>query len=125
MCYHKDSKHLCGCQGARMERFIQPCMLLLLYQESTHGYELMERLKEFGFEDGADPGMVYRNLRKMEEEGLVESHWKTEGTGPAKRLYRITKEGVDMIHWWASKIKTNIKRLQYFLEKYEENFGGN
>ena len=32
----------------------------------------MERLKEFGFEDGADRGCLW-NLRKMEESGWIES----------------------------------------------------
>ncbi len=119
---HDHHKHTCECPGGRMERFIQPCMLLLLYEKPAHGYRLMEKLSQFGYEDNIDPGMVYRNLRKMEKEGWVESEWKTEGTGPAKRLYKITSEGEDLIHAWAITIQNNIKRLQHFLKKYREIF---
>ncbi|MDI3533831.1 MAG: PadR family transcriptional regulator, regulatory protein PadR [Thermosediminibacterales bacterium] len=116
-------KHECECHSGQMRRFIQPCMLLLLYEKPTHGYELMEKLRDFGFENGnPDPGAVYRNLRKMEEEGLVESKWETEGTGPAKRLYSVTPEGLDILHSWSVNIRNNIKRLEYFLERYEKNF---
>ena len=106
-----------------MERFIQPCMMLLLHEKPAHGYELMESLKEFGFEDGADPALVYRNLRRMEQEGLVESEWETEGAGPAKRLYKVTARGIGLIHQWSIRIGDNIKRLKYFQERYNKTFG--
>ena len=38
-----------GPQGT-MAKFMEPCLLLLLKQESSHGYELMEKLSPFGFE---------------------------------------------------------------------------
>lgn len=123
MCGQGRQKHGCGCQGPRMERFIQPCMLLLLHEKPAHGYGLMESLKEFGFEDGADPGLVYRNLRKMEEEGLVESEWETEGAGPAKRLYKVTARGVELLHQRALHIEYNIKRLEFFRDRYHQSFG--
>ncbi len=122
MCGHGRNKHACECQKPRMERFIQPCMLLLLYEKPAHGYELMDSLKEFGFEDGADPGLVYRNLRKLEKEGRVESEWETKGAGPAKRLYKVTPEGIDLIHSCSLHIRNNIERLGYFLKRYEQNF---
>lgn len=123
MCGKGSNKQLCKCQGPKMERFIQPCMLLLLYEKPVHGYHLMESLKEFGFEDGADPGLVYRNLRKMEKEGWVESKWETESAGPAKRLYRVTTRGEAAMHGWSLHIKNNIVRLGYFLERYNQSFG--
>jgi PadR family transcriptional regulator PadR len=123
MCCQGKQKHGCGCQGPRMERFIQPCMLLLLHEKPAHGYELMDRLKEFGFEDGADPGLVYRNLRRMEEEGWIKSEWETEGAGPAKRLYKVTAEGISLIHDWSLHIESSIQRLRYFQERYRQSFG--
>ncbi len=123
MCGCGKNKHECECQSPRMERFIQPCMLLLLYEKPVHGYQLMESLKEFGFEDGADPGLVYRNLRKMEQEGIVESEWETAGAGPAKRLYRVTPVGTDFVHRFSIHVQSSIERLEYFLERYHQSFG--
>jgi DNA-binding PadR family transcriptional regulator len=41
--------------------------LFLLQEESSYGYELMERIKEeFGFEE-INAGSVYRALRQMEK----------------------------------------------------------
>ena len=55
-------------------RFVEPCLLLLLYRDQTHGYDMMEGLKEFGFDENpVDSSVVYRTLRAMEKAGLVTS----------------------------------------------------
>jgi len=49
---------------------LTPLILVFLKEESSYGYEIMERLEEeFGFEQ-INPGSVYRTLRRMENEGL-------------------------------------------------------
>ncbi len=108
--------------GPRMERFIQPCLLLLLHKKKTHGYELMENLASFGFERDIDPGMVYRNLRKLEEDGALSSSWETGGSGPARRVYTLTSRGEEIIHEWAKHIQNKIKRLESFLDSYNNFF---
>ncbi|MDN5346498.1 MAG: hypothetical protein PWP65_62 [Clostridia bacterium] len=114
----------CGCRGTRMEGFLQPCLLLMLYEKPTHGYELMENMGRLGFWEGVpDAGAVYRNLRRMEEEGLVKSNWSTEGSGPARRLYEITREGIDLLHDWAVAIRRHKAALETFLKRYESLFG--
>ena len=114
----------CRCSGGvQTGKFLQPCLLLLLHRHSTHGYELMQNLDEFGFMDSEiDPGTVYRHLRKLEEEGLVSSSWDTEKGGPAKRLYELTAAGEEFLHAWAVTIKSNIQRLERFLTKYDSQF---
>lgn len=113
----------CRCAGAPMERFIQPCLLLLLHQRPAHGYELIHKLKEFHFTDNeADPGTVYRNLRRMEMEGLISSRWDTSGGGPAKRLYHLTPEGEELLHAWAESVEMNKRRLENFLHSYQREF---
>ena len=104
----------------RIARFVQPCLLLLLHQGPSHGYNLMEGLKEFGFtEDPVDSSVVYRYLREMEEEGLVASEWDTEASaGPARRVYRITEEGDRALAWWAAGLRETDRVLHRFLQAY-------
>ncbi|MDI6710039.1 MAG: helix-turn-helix transcriptional regulator [Bacillota bacterium] len=107
-----------------MERFMQPCLLLLLQRRSTHGYELIQNLDEFGFSEGeADPGSVYRHLRRLEDDGLVTSEWQTQESGPAKRLYRLTPDGEEVLSAWARTIARNKARLENFLARYQEQAG--
>jgi poly-beta-hydroxybutyrate-responsive repressor len=102
--------------------FVQPWLLLLLLQKPSHGYELMERLGQDEEIPDADPGLLYRTLRQLEEDGLVRSTWDTEGKGPARRLYEVTPEGVDYLHAWAVNVRRTRERLDRFLAEYTNHF---
>ena len=118
MCSHGHSGK-CRCRHARIEGFIQPCLLLLLGESHSYGYELMDKLGDLCWKEvSPDPGAVYRNLRRMERDGLVESTWDTTGTGPARRLYHLTPEGEDFLSSWAVSIEQNMKLLERFLIRY-------
>src|SRR5215207_8700384 len=76
---------------ARPRNWLTPVDLVLLREESSYGYELMERLEQqFGFEQ-ISAGTLYRTLRRMEQEGLCKSEWETSEGGPARRMYSITE----------------------------------
>ena len=71
----------------------RPYLLLLLAEHSGHGYDLVERLSEFGIDTGT-PASVYRQLREMERGGLVRSVWElSQSRGPARRVYSLTPVG--------------------------------
>ena len=74
--------------------WLLPVALVVLREESSYGYELIERLAlDFDFEH-IIAGTLYRTLRQMEKEGLCKSEWETsEGGGPARRIYYITEAG--------------------------------
>jgi len=112
----------CCPPGGRVRGFIQPWLLLLLAQKPTHGYELMERLGQDEEAPVADPGLLYRTLRQLEQDGLVRSTWDTEGRGPARRVYEITDEGVEYLHAWAVNIRRTRERLDRFLAEYQARF---
>jgi poly-beta-hydroxybutyrate-responsive repressor len=114
------SKRARSRQGRR-ERYIQPSILLALLRRTSYGYELIRDIHRFGFVEGqAPPGMIYRHLRQMEEDGLVSSEWQTEGTGPAKRIYNITEEGKEVLAIWIDVMKRQAKNLNAFVEMYRE-----
>ncbi len=86
-------------------KWLQPVVLVLLQQESSYGYEIMERLtREFGFEQ-MNPGTVYRTLRQMEKEGLCDSVWETGADGWARRTYFITDDGEAYLEAWVEACK--------------------
>src|SRR5439155_21337145 len=78
---------------ARVERFAEPALLLLLRERPAHGYDLLERLPELTGEARIEMGNLYRLLRGLEEEELVSSEWDDSSPGPAKRRYAITPAG--------------------------------
>ncbi len=108
----------------KRERYVQPTILLGLKIEPSYGYELIQNLQEFGFIEGqAPPGMIYRHLRPLEEDGLVLSKWITEGSGPAKRMYEITAEGGEILGVWADYMQKQADKIQKFVGMYTDCVG--
>ena len=104
---------------ARVERFVEPSLLLLLRERPVHGYELLERLPELGVEGRVDIGNLYRLLRALEEEGLVSSEWSADLPGPAKRTYELTGQGRRLLDRWAEALRRAQGTIDSFLARYE------
>jgi poly-beta-hydroxybutyrate-responsive repressor len=108
-----------------MTRFVEPCLLFFLSQQQSYGYELMDKLDQFGFQKTKpDPAMVYRTLRSLEKEECVISKWDTKGAGPAKRNYELTSKGLSLLHAWADGITLRKQALEIFLKLYKKQFQG-
>lgn len=108
---------------ARVERFGEPALLVLLADGPTHGYVLLERLPTLVGEERVDVGNVYRALRALEEEGLVASEWRADLPGPAKRTYTLTDDGVSALTAWLAALEALRAALGDFLERVRERGG--
>jgi PadR family transcriptional regulator PadR len=104
---------------ARVERFAEPAVLLLLRERPVHGYELLEQLPEVTGER-VDMGNLYRFLRLLESDGIVRSEWDDRAAGPSKRIYELTDEGRALLDQWASALRDSQTRLEGFLTRYGE-----
>jgi PadR family transcriptional regulator PadR len=98
--------------------FLRPCLLLLIAEQPSHGYDLLERLGEIGYQR-AEPGGLYRTLRLMEQEGLIESDWGTSQVGPRRRVYWLSEDGLDWLHAWAGSMRYTQRVLDGFLSRYD------
>jgi poly-beta-hydroxybutyrate-responsive repressor len=120
-CNGAGQEYECGCHKERKDRYLEPSLLLLLWQGPSYGYELMRGLEALGFHDGPpDPGAVYRTLRHMEEYGLVRSEWETTGSGPARRRYWITDRGKHYLANWVEVLEQRYWALGNFLRQYRQ-----
>ncbi|MCL4449492.1 MAG: PadR family transcriptional regulator [Actinobacteria bacterium] len=109
---------------ARVERFIEPAILMLLKEEPRHGYELKEALSAIGHEEyyKTDFGNLYRLLKGLEDEGLVDSTWDLQLPGPTKRTYRLTKSGEDLLRTWAVSLQAVQESISDFLQRLGGRF---
>jgi PadR family transcriptional regulator PadR len=123
-CQTIDSdQNACGCSERRVPRQLQPFILLILKGKDSYGYELIEKISDFRFHDSPpDVGAIYKHLRNMEKGGLVKSKWDTKGSGPAKRTYRITPQGEEILHGWAITIRKRKEALDQFLKLYQGHY---
>jgi PadR family transcriptional regulator PadR len=101
----------------RPRNWLVPVILLTLREWNSYGYELMERTAAFGFE-AMNPGTLYRTLRQMEKEGVVESEWETSKGGPARRMYTITDAGEAYLDFWAQALEQYRRNMDVFFSLY-------
>jgi len=58
-----------------------------------YGYELVQHLKSYGFEDIVG-GTVYPLLQKLEKKAYLSSIMKPSKNGPDRKYYQITSLGI-------------------------------
>jgi len=104
---------------AERRALLAPVLLLLLAEREGHGYELAQRLGEFGCAN-TESAPVYRLLRALESDGDVLSHWDTSATGPARRVYSITPQGSMELALWFVRLGEVHGTLHVFLERYAQ-----
>lgn len=88
-------------------------VLAVLSQLHTeqYGYSLMKCLEDQGMQ--VDQGTLYPLLRRMEEQGLLESSWRTDTSRP-RRYYVLSAFGTQVlgemtVEW--GRIKTTVDNL--------------
>ena len=110
----------CNSKHHKMERFLEVCLLLLLYDEAGYGYGFIEQLAFFGFtQDELNVSTLYRTLRKMEKEEWVTSFWEEGGPGPKRRVYEITENGKNELDLWIKILKARKARIEKLIGRYD------
>ena len=99
--------------------YLRPCLLLLLAEGTSHGYELLGQVTALGL-DRLDAGGLYRCLRAMDEEGLVSSAWEPSTTGPARRTYALTQAGREWLNRVAAPLADVVAALTTYRVRYEQ-----
>jgi DNA-binding PadR family transcriptional regulator len=56
-------------------------------------------------------------LRQLEKTGLVSSFWDTSESGPARRMYSLTKAGEMFLSGWIDVLSNYQKVLRDALER--------
>jgi PadR family transcriptional regulator, regulatory protein PadR len=79
-------------------------LLAFLKNWNAYGYQLSQKLTEAGLPQ-FDNGTVYRTLRQLEKEGLVDSFWDTSASGPARRVYTLTRAGDLFLSDWIDALQ--------------------
>lgn len=108
--------------GRRINRFLEPCLLLLLHGAESYGYELLENLQKFGFnENPADSSTIYRILRSLESRGFVTSRWAEGDSGPARRVYSLSTSGDAYLQVWVVDLEETDRILHRFFNEYRNH----
>lgn len=107
--------------GSTPRGFLRPCVLLMVREAPVHGYELLDRLGDLGF-DVSNPGTVYKLLRQLESEGLVASRWEDgdRNSHHRRRSYELTEAGIAELKSQAHGLVRWQRQIESFLGRYIE-----
>ncbi len=107
-----------GPGGGRYRRAVlETSILASLAESTTHGYDLVEQIDELAADLVCiDPGSMYRLLRALEQQGLVESSWQTPEAGPSRRMYVITDQGIEALELMAKSLSMRATAMQRLAE---------
>jgi PadR family transcriptional regulator, regulatory protein PadR len=68
------------------------CLLAVMDEGPTYGYEMTKRLRERGLAIVGE-GSIYPLLARLEREGLVQTERVASNGGPPRKYYRPSPEG--------------------------------
>ena len=93
-------------------------LLAFLRNWNAYGYQLAQQLASAGL-PAFDSGSIYRTLRQLEKDGLVSSFWDTSASGPARRMYTLTKAGDLFLANWIDILGRYQRVLQSALDGFQ------
>jgi DNA-binding PadR family transcriptional regulator len=90
-------------------------VLAVLSQMDTarYGYSLIQRLAEQGLD--IEEGTLYPLMRRLEQQGLLQSEWDTTESRPRK-YYRISKLGREVLAGLSAEWLTTVGVMRRLLQ---------
>ncbi|GAV23182.1 PadR family transcriptional regulator [Carboxydothermus pertinax] len=75
-----------------LKGILEGCILKIIHDETTYGYEISEKLKAYGFIEICE-GTIYPLLLRLEKNGLLVSTKINSPVGPKRKYYSLSEEG--------------------------------
>lgn len=77
------------------------CLMSIIDEEPSYGYEMVAKLRRRGL-DLASEGSIYPLLSRLQKQGVIEGYLVQSSEGPARKYYRMSKEGEKTLAQWRS-----------------------
>ena len=115
----------CGGEGARQPCCrrrgggggapVEPGAVAALLYAGGYGYDMRRTILDMtDGEVDVDVGGLYRSLRRLEDEGAVASRWCEDASGPRRREYELTEQGLELAEQWLDALRAR-QRLDELL----------
>lgn len=89
-----------------MKGILEGCILAVIAQKETYGYEILQFLSEAGFPE-LQEGTMYPILTRLEKKGCISCRRAKSPLGPIRKYFTITPEG----RQWLSDFKESYGRI--------------
>lgn len=84
-----------------MRGTLEGCILKIISEKTTYGYEIMVSLKQNGFSEVSE-GTIYPLLLRLERQGSITSELLPSPLGPKRKYYSITDFGIRYLNAFVS-----------------------
>lgn len=91
---------------------LEGCILGIIAQGETYGYEILSMLEKAGFENMLE-GTLYPVLTRLEKKNLISCRKAKSPFGPIRKYYSITEQGKE----YFSVFKTSYGKITDAAEK--------
>ncbi|MDC3417240.1 PadR family transcriptional regulator [Aquibacillus salsiterrae] len=95
-------------------------VLQLLNERDMYGYELvkeMEKRSDNHFQ--IKEGTLYPALHKLEKQEYIECYWENQTKGPARKYYKITADGKEMLEEKTSEWHRYVQVMNNLIRRNE------
>ncbi|MCB2299168.1 PadR family transcriptional regulator [Clostridium tagluense] len=96
-----------------LKGLLEGCIIKIVKENETYGYEICEKLVNYGFRDITE-GSVYPILIRLEKKKLIYSVMKNSPFGPKRKYYYLTGAGEEELQKFTtswSEVKRNVDRV--------------
>lgn len=106
-----------------MKGILEGCVLAVVAEHETYGYEILQRLSESGFGELGE-GTMYPVLTRLEKKGYIACRKEKSPLGPIRKYYSVTAAGAEYLKEFCDSyrnITDSANRILGVLVKVEED----
>lgn len=89
-----------------MKGILEGCVLAVISSGETYGYEILQSLSTYGFQNLGE-GTMYPVLTRLEKKEYISCRRAKSPLGPTRKYYSITEEGEEYLR----NFKENYERI--------------
>lgn len=99
-----------------LKGMLEGCILAIINQKETYGYEISEQLKEYGFGKITE-GTIYPLLLRLEKNGFINATYRQSDLGPKRKYYCLTPLGQNELRSFIDQYQQLTAAINLLLEK--------
>ena len=99
-----------------LKGMLEGCILAIISQKETYGYEISEQLKKYGFGKITE-GTIYPLLLRLEKNGFINAIYRQSELGPKRKYYFLTSDGKKELASFIENYRQLTAAINLLLEK--------
>ncbi|MDQ0115017.1 PadR family transcriptional regulator [Paenibacillus harenae] len=99
-----------------LKGILEGCILSIIDKEMVYGYELSQKLQQFGLNDVSE-GSIYPILLRLQKEKMIKGEVRASPTGPKRKYYQLTYLGKEALYEFQQEWKNIQKPVEIMLNR--------